>query len=55
MAADLEEEGVARLRTDYALNDSEFYDITDAIYDILGEDTNLYGYHWLGVIYLELK
>lgn len=55
LAADLEETGVARLRTDYALNDSEFYDITDAIYDILGEDTDLYGYHWLGVIYLELK
>lgn len=55
LAADLEEKGMARLRTDYALTDSEFYDITDAIYDILGDDIDLYGYHWLGVIYLELK
>ena len=28
---------------------------TDEIYDILGEDIDLYGYHWLGVIYLELR
>ena len=55
LAEDLREDGVARLRTDYALNDSEFYDITDVIYDILGEDIDLYGYHWLGVIYLELE
>jgi len=55
LAEDLEEKGVARLRTDYALNDNDFYDITDEIYDILGEDIDLYGYHWLGVIYLELR
>lgn len=52
LAAALAQEGEVTLRTDYELNDNEFYDITDAVFDILGDDIDLYGYYWLGVIYL---
>lgn len=52
LASELEKDGSATLRTDYELNDNEFYDITDAVYDIMGDDVDLYGYYWLGVIYL---
>lgn len=52
LAEELAEDGTATLRTDYELGDSEFYEITDAVYDIMGDDIDLYGYHWLGVIYL---
>lgn len=55
LAEALEQKGEVTLRTDYELNDSEFYDITDAVFDILGDDTELYGYYWLGVIYLTTK
>lgn len=52
LADELAENGTATLRTDYELNDTEFYEITDAIFDIMGDDIELYGYYWLGVIYL---
>ncbi len=52
LAADLESKGEAVLRTDYDLDDERFYEITDAVYAIIGEDKSLYGYYWLGVIYL---
>lgn len=52
LAAQLNESGTALLRTDYTLNDYQFYDIADSIYDIMGDETELYGYYWLGVIYL---
>ena len=48
----LEENGEVTLRTDYELDDNDFYDITDAVYEIMGDDIKLYGYYWLGVIYL---
>ncbi len=52
LATELAEDGDATLRTDYELNDNEFYEITDAVYDIMGDEVELYGYYWLGVIYL---
>ncbi len=55
LSSDLEKTGEATLRTDYTLNDSQFYEITDAVYDIMGDEIDLYGYYWLGVIYLTLK
>lgn len=55
LAAELAEKGEVTLRTDYALDDNEFYEITEVVYDIMGDDIELYGYHWLGVIYLSLE
>lgn len=52
LATELAEDGDATLRTDYEINDNEFYEITDAVYDIMGNEVELYGYYWLGVIYL---
>lgn len=52
LAEDLEQNGHATLRTDYDLNDEQFYQITDSIFEIMGDDIELYGYYWLGVIYL---
>ena len=52
LADDLADDGKATLRTDYELNDEEFYQITDAVYEIVGHDIELYGYYWIGVIYL---
>lgn len=52
LAEELTEKGEVTLRTDYALNDETFYEITDAVYAIMDDDTDLYGYYWLGVIYL---
>lgn len=55
LASELAENGNATLRTDYELNDNEFYEITNAVYEIMGDDIELYGYYWLGVIYLTLE
>ena len=55
LASELGEKGTAMVRTDYELNDSEFYEITDAVYDIMGDEIQLYGYYWLGVIYLSVE
>ena len=55
LSKELAENGSATLRTDYELNDNEFYEITDAVFDIMGDDIELYGYYWLGVIYLTLE
>lgn len=52
LAKELTEKGEVTLRTDYELNDETFYEITDAVYAIMDDDTDLYGYYWLGVIYL---
>lgn len=52
LAGELTEKGEVTLRTDYELDDETFYEITDAVYDIMGEDIDLYGYYWIGVIYL---
>ena len=53
LAKDLQESGHAILRTDYDLDDDRFYEITDAVYAIMGDDVDLYGFYWLGVIYLD--
>lgn len=55
LSAELEKNGEVTLRTDYELNDEKFYAITDAVYEIMGDDIDLYGYYWLGVIYLISK
>lgn len=52
LVEELENNGKAVLRTDYTLDDEIFYEITDRVYDAMDEDTELYGYYWLGVIYL---
>lgn len=52
LAADLLATGEATLRTDYDLDDDRFYEIADAVYEIMGDDVDLYGFYWLGVIYL---
>lgn len=52
LAKDLKSEGEATLRTDYDLDDERFYEITDAVYEIMGDDVSLYGFYWMGVIYL---
>lgn len=54
LAEDLQDDGKAVLRTDYDLNDEKFYQIASAIYDLLGDDIDLYGYYWLGVIYITM-
>lgn len=55
LSKELTENGSVTLRTDYELNDNDFYEITDAVFDIMGDDIELYGYYWLGVIYLTLE
>lgn len=52
LAIELKEKGTSTLRTDYELNDDQFNEIVSQVYQIMGEDTELYGYHWMGVIYL---
>lgn len=55
LSSNLEKTGETTLRTDYELNDSQFHEITDAVYDIMGDEIDLYGYYWLGVIYLTIR
>lgn len=52
LSNDLQAKGEATLRTDYDLDDERFYEITDAVYEMIGDDADLYGFYWLGVIYL---
>lgn len=52
LAEELQTNKVVALRTEYELNDDQFYEIASAIYTIMGDEVELYGYHWLGVIYL---
>lgn len=47
----LENGGEAVLRTDYNLNDRQFDRIAGKVLDRYGEE-ELYGYYWMGVIYL---
>ncbi len=54
LAEGLEENGSVTLRTDYDLDDERFSRIAGEVYDIMGHDVDLYGYHWMGVIYLTL-
>lgn len=50
LAAGLQEEGMAVLRTDYDLNDDEFTVIAQAAAN--AAQTNIGGLHWMGVVYL---
>lgn len=54
LAEQLAENGVALLRTEYTLDDYTFNQIGNDIYTILGEEYDLYGYYWMGVIYLTM-
>ena len=53
--AQLSEDGTALLRTEYELDDETFDRIAKEVYAGLDEDAELYGYYWMGVIYLELE
>lgn len=52
LAEQLNENGTALLRTEYTLDDETFTRIGQEVYDILETDDDLYGYYWMGVIYL---
>lgn len=52
LAEQLNENGTALLRTEYALDDETFTRIGQEVYDFLETDDDLYGYYWMGVIYL---
>lgn len=54
LADELNSEGTAVLRTDYELDDEIFYEIVQYVYDEMDEDVELYGYYWMGVIYLAM-
>ncbi|MEZ3428604.1 MAG: transglutaminase domain-containing protein [Lachnospiraceae bacterium] len=51
----LNEEGTALLRTEYGLDDETFSRIGQDVYAALEGDKKLYGYYWMGVIYLTTK
>lgn len=55
LSMELAKKGSVTLRTVYDLDDEKFYEITDAVYEIMGDDIDLSGYYWLGVIYLETE
>ena len=48
----INEDGTALLRTEYGLDDETFSKIAREVYAGLKEDEELYGYYWMGVIYL---
>ena len=52
LAEQLNENGTALLRTEYALDDETFNRIGQEVYDAMDDDEPLYGYYWMGVIYL---
>lgn len=51
----IDEEGTALLRTEYGLDDEAFSRIGQEVHDTLGGNEELYGYYWMGVIYLTTK
>lgn len=53
LAASLEQDGKATLRTDYSLTDGDFQKIAQEVYKLVDDDVSLSGYFWMGVIYLE--
>lgn len=54
LVQELEERGKSTLRTDYELTDGSFQQIADQVYAELPDETQLSGYFWMGVIYLEI-
>ena len=54
LADGLRENRSITLRTDYDLDDERFGTIAKEVYSLFGDDEQLYGYYWMGVIYLTL-
>ena len=52
MTAELEKNGTAVLRTNYDLDDNDFYEIGNQVIENT-QDEDLKGFYWMGVIYLE--
>lgn len=52
LAEQLNEKGTALLRTEYSLDDETFALIGQEVIDALDTNTPIYGYYWMGVIYL---
>lgn len=52
LASQINDNGFALLRTEYSLDDNTFNRIAEDVYQIIGLDKDLYGYYWMGVIYL---
>ncbi len=53
LAEQINENGEAVLRTEYALDDDTFNRIGQDVYDAMDDqNADLYGYYWMGVIYL---
>ncbi len=55
LAEQINERGTALLRTEYALNDDIFNRIGQEVYETMDSDKKLFGYYWMGVIYLTTK
>lgn len=55
LADQINESGTALLRTEYALNDQTFNRIGEEVLDTIDGNKRLYGYYWMGVIYLTTK
>lgn len=55
LVEELTSNGKTVLRTDYELNDDMFGQITNGIFEQMGNDIDLYGFYWMGVIYLSLS
>ena len=51
LAREIQENGSATLRTDYMLDDMMFNEIAMEVMQIL-DTTDLYGFHWLGVVWM---
>ena len=52
LTAELEKNGTAVLRTNYDLDDNDFYEIGNQVIENT-QDEDLKGFYWMGVIYLE--
>ena len=48
----MEKNGTAVLRTNYDLDDNDFYEIGNQVIENT-QDEDLKGFYWMGVIYLE--
>ena len=53
LAEEIKSEGVATLRTDYDLNENEFYEIAQDVAQ--QSDSDLSGGYWFGMVYLTNK
>lgn len=55
LLAELEANGSAVLRTEYDLDDDSFNRIAKQVARKLPKDQELYGFYWMGVIYMEVE